>query len=535
MKTPLLLLFFIITTLSFAQETVGLVYDNTNREKSEGYTLFTALNDDRTFLINNCGEVVNEWTSTWGNAPNQKSRMVYLLENGNIMIGSGLDVEIRDWDNNKIWGINYQQKLGFRIHHDIEPLPNGNFLVLVRDSRTSTEMFAAGMDTSYPEDTYVLERIVEIKPIGTDDASIVWEWKLFDHLVQEFDNTKPNYGQVSSNPQLLDMNYDAGHGSNPIHANAVEYNAELDQIAVSARHLSEVFIIDHSTTTEEAATHTGGNSNKGGDLLWRWGNPEVFDKGTADDRKLGEQHDIKWIEEGPHKDKLSVFSNYGYGSDHEASSIHILTPVFTNGAYAMNAGKFLPADYTWSYDGTIMGEVVYEPSRSGVQIMSNGNALINETGKGRISEVDANGNLVWVYIIPTASNSTFDQFEDPIGNEAFRAHRYATDFSGFDNVTFVNQGIIENENTISQNCSESLSVTNFELSSVNIYPNPVSDIINIHALDKIDLLELYDLSGKLLIKRKDANSLDLNAFSNGIYLLKISANNTSQIHKIIKN
>lgn len=528
----LVVLFFNITN---AQETVGLVFDDVNESKSNGYTLFTSLNDDRIFLINNCGEVVNQWTSQWGGGATQTSRMVYLLENGNLLLGSGFDVEVRDWDNNVIWGINYQDEFGFRIHHDIEPLPNGNILVLVRDSYTNTEMFAEGLDTSYPEDSLVLERIVEIQPVGTDSANIVWEWKLFDHLVQEFDNTKPNFGVVASNPQLLDMNYDDGHGSNPIHANAVEYNATLDQIAVSARHLSEVFIIDHSTTTAEAASHSGGTYGKGGDFLWRWGNPEVYNQGTIADRKLGRQHDIKWIADGPHAGKMSVFSNDGYGTDLAASSIHIIDQNDTNGVYSMSSGKFLPQDYFWSYDGTILGEVMFEGSRSGVQIMANGNALINETGKGKFTEVNGSGEVVWVYMIPTASNATFNQFEDPTGTGSFRAHRYPENYVGFNGVTFNNTGIIEDVNSISENCANLLSVDETSLNDLSVYPNPTQGILNFSFTQSIDRVQVYNITGSVVLSKENVSSINLENLSDGMYMVKVSVDNNSEFIKVVKN
>ena len=68
--------------------------------------------------------------------------------------------------------------------------------------------------------------------------------------------------------------------------NAEFYNAALDQIMISPRHLSEIYIIDHSTTTAEAAGHTGGTHNKGGDILWRWGNPQVYRQGNSSNQKL---------------------------------------------------------------------------------------------------------------------------------------------------------------------------------------------------------------------------------------------------------
>jgi hypothetical protein len=39
--------------------------------------------------------------------------------------------------------------------------------------------------------------------------------------------------------------------------NSIDYNPELDQIAMSVRGNSEVWIIDHGTTTAEAKGHTG--------------------------------------------------------------------------------------------------------------------------------------------------------------------------------------------------------------------------------------------------------------------------------------
>ena len=83
-----------------------------------------------------------------------------------------------------------------------------------------------------------------------------------------------------------------------MHTNAVAYNAELDQIMLSIHAFSEVWIIDHGTTTEEAASHSGGKRGKGGDLLYRWGNPRAYRTGTNVDQRLFAQHNAHWIPEG---------------------------------------------------------------------------------------------------------------------------------------------------------------------------------------------------------------------------------------------
>lgn len=519
-----------LTGISYGQETIGLIFEDINQSKSNGYTLFNPRADDRLFLIDNCGEVVNEWDFS-----GKKSFSSYILENGNLLQTSRFDADIRDWDNNVLWAINYQDVFGFEIHHDIEPLPNGNFLVLVRDVYTNTEMFAQGMDTSYPLPTIVLERLIEIQPVGTNSAQIVWEWKLFDHLVQDFDNTKPNFGNVSMSPELIDINYDAGFASDFIHTNAIDYNEDLDQIALSGRHLHEVFVIDHSTTTAQAASHNGGIYGKGGDLLWRWGNPEVYDQGTISDRKLGRQHDIKWIADGPHQGKMSVFSNDGYGNDFSASSIHIIDQNDTNGVYSISSGKFLPQDYFWSWDGTIMTEVMHAAAQSGVQIMSNGNALINESDIGRLTEVDNAGNVIWVYRIPVGNDITFNQFDQPLGNGSFRAQRYPEDYVGFNSVVLDNTGIIENENAISLDCANRLSIEESSFNNLNVYPNPTNDILNFQLDKTIDEIKVYSITGKIVLSKDNSDFINLEKLAKGIYMVKISVDDTSEVVKVLKN
>jgi len=88
---------------------------------------------------------------------------------------------------------------------------------------------------------------------------------------------------VSEHPELMDINFGVnlnGNNADWIHFNSIDYNSDLDQIILSSRHLSEIYVIDHSTTSLEAAGHTGGNSGKGGDILFRYGMPNGFQLAT---------------------------------------------------------------------------------------------------------------------------------------------------------------------------------------------------------------------------------------------------------------
>ena len=117
------------------------------------------------------------------------------------------------------------------------------------------------------------EKLVEVNP---DTNEIVWEWSSWNHIIQDHDNTKPNYGNVSDNPQLININYNLQSNGDFMHANGIDYDASKDVIYISVNFFNEIWVIDHSTTTEEATLNSGGTYNKGGNLLYRFGNPEAY-------------------------------------------------------------------------------------------------------------------------------------------------------------------------------------------------------------------------------------------------------------------
>lgn len=65
---------------------------------------------------------------------------------------------------------------------------------------------------------------------------------------------------------------------------------ELQQVMVSFNVPSELIVVDHGTTTAEAASHSGGARGHGGDILWRWGNPQVYRGATRKQQQLFCQH-----------------------------------------------------------------------------------------------------------------------------------------------------------------------------------------------------------------------------------------------------
>jgi len=281
MKYRLLLLLFLVfvAVQNWAQQTVGLFIQT--EDSFPGYTLFAPTANPTTYLIDNCGKLVHSWESDY--IPGLSA---YLLEDGSLLRcgraindvfnggGKGGIVERFDWDGNLTWSFEYSST-DYLHHHDVEYMPNGNILLIAWEYISGEEAIQAGKDPALLGTAIYSEHVIEIEPLGVDSAHIVWEWHLWDHLVQDYDAGKDNFGVVAEHPELMNLNYPNLINQDWIHLNAIDYNEELDQIALSSRHLNEIWILDHSTTTEEAASHEGGNSGKGGDILYRWGNPEA--------------------------------------------------------------------------------------------------------------------------------------------------------------------------------------------------------------------------------------------------------------------
>ena len=395
----------IVTFLLFFLST--LVYP----QAFNGYTLFSANNSRYSYLVNMNNQTFHSWTHN-----KNGGYSCYLMEDGTLyrsavssnssLNGGGATGIIQRvaWDGTLLWEYTYSSST-YRLHHDFEVLPNGNVLMIAWEVKTAAQSVQAGLNHSailWPD------HIIEVQPVGTNGGNIVWKWHAWDHLIQDYDPSKANYGVVANHPELLDINVGSTSGD-WMHVNGISYNPELDQIAITSHNLHEVWIIDHSTTTEEAAGHTGGRYGKGGDFLYRWGKPANY-------RAPGSQvfkvvHCPFWIQQGlPGAGHLMAFNNReGQGT---SMIVELELPQDSAGFYTYIPGTaYGPVAPAWSY--TASG--FYSNHLGGVQRLPNGNTLIVQSTSGIMFEVDPNGNKVWNY---------------NRGGEIPRALRYSIDYTG---------------------------------------------------------------------------------------------------------
>jgi hypothetical protein len=312
--------------------------------------------------------------------------------------GVGGGISKYSWNGDLLWNFEISNNT-YQHHHDVEPMPNGNILVIAWERKTAGEAYAVGrqsIDNSLNE--MWAEAILEVEPVGTDDANIVWEWHIWDHLIQDVDTSLSNYGVIADHPELQDVNYgNAGSNQGPggpngdwKHMNAVSYNESLDQIVLSSRHHDEIYIIDHSTTAEETGGHTGGIYGMGGDYLYRWGNPQTYNRGTNSDHLLSSPHGVNWIPEGyPGEGNLILFNN-NYSSNTSAV-FEIMTPLNENGTYDIDAGQpYGPDNPVWFHAGGFHTQM-----QGGAFRQPNGNTLVTDCDDAYMFEVTQDHQVVW--------------------------------------------------------------------------------------------------------------------------------------------
>lgn len=532
----LLGLIFILFPL-IAQNTVGLIsYDES--ATFDGYTILYPHGQSDVYLINNCGEIVHTWEGADDTTP---GNMAYLQPNGNLVVtsrpasisgnpiwagGGGATIQVKNWDNEILHEYTLNNETD-RLHHDIDVLPNGNVIAIAWELKSKEEALQAGRDSlNLAQDKLWPDYIIELN--STLD-SIVWEWHAWDHLIQDFDASKDNYGVVADHPERIDINWDTNNGkADWMHSNAIDYNPLYDQIMISVPTFHEVWVIDHSTTTAEAATSSGGLYGMGGDIIYRWGNPQTYRAGDSTDQKLFYQHDTKWNLDfinpaHPDYGKVLVYNNR-VGSDF--STVNIFDPMFDDydGNYMLMDGQYIPADFDLTLTHPEPNKM-WSTGLSSFQHLPNDNYLITVGRFGYTFEMTKNQRIVWEYITPLKSGEILSQGDTSLTinkNLTFRSFKIPADFSAFDGRDLSPKGWIENDANEGY-CLE-LDANDLSEQQVKFYPTPADSQLQIELGDEEQSLKIYSLAGQLMLDQLSAGyiAVDTKSWQSGVYFIQIN-------------
>ncbi len=547
-------------------KTLGLVlYAAAAQAQQWGdYTLYSVQNTSSTFLLDTNGTTVKTWTHTAAAKTGYSSYLEpggtlvrAVSRSGNSFTGGPICGQVQkvDYAGNVTWDFVYSTT-DYCTHHDIHPMPNGNVLLISYERKTAAQATQAGCSQAieiWPD------KIVEVQPTGATTGTVVWEWHAWDHLVQNVNSAKDNYQtSISAHPELLNINQSTS--KDWMHMNGLDYNPILDQITFSCHNLSEIYVIDHSTTTAEAASHSGGNSGKGGDILYRWGKPTNY--GATGTAVLNVVHDAHWIPEGvPNSGRLVAFNNYGTSTKSTVDQVDAPEMGFT---YSLTAGAFTPASYTQRLVSTGQSS-----NMGNSQQLPNGNQLVCVATSGLIYEVNASGTTLWSKTASGAVPQAFRYNQCYVSNAA-PAIPVITDNSGTlssssaasyqwylngvlmagetaQTITPSADGVYVVRITDSNGCVYQYSkgflrgtiVTptgiqeNTNEQNLNIYPNPGKGIITVDypAMGHATTIRVSDVYGRQVMEVRGQSTLDLSALSGGMYYITVSSEDFSATKK----
>ena len=505
-----------------AQRTVGLT--NYTSEVSDGYVLFAPLAFEKTYLIDQCGDLVHDWdhTEAIGTAAE-------LLPNGNLLRtermassvnGAGVGgrfIEL-DWDGNVVRSIEIATDT-LHAHHDFTVLPNGNLLVILWEVHDRADALSQGADGDLLDGEIWSERIVELAPTANSWEE-VWRWRVWDHLVQDFNPAAENFGVVSENPRRFDLNM---RGPNMdanldwFHINAVATSADGKQIILSARTMNEVYIIDHTTTSAEAASSTGGEFGQGGELLYRFGNDANYAEGVTDSRIFYGQHDARFTMIGPHAGSLTVFNNGVNRVGGEFSSVYRWVPRFDF------AGNYLLENNVFAAPGLVeelpLDVSLYSSILSSAQPMPSGGYVVNSGRLGAFLEIDANGEELWRYVSPVGQLGPVRQGLRPSGSTVFQVNHYALDDPRFNGRNLTPGDPVELDPAVS--LCLLVGTSDPVLEDVSVYPNPTRAWLTIvDAPAGTAHVQVYDGQGRVVLQQALAGGqVYLGGLGTGLYSL----------------
>ncbi len=518
-----------------------------------GYTLFIG-GGSSIYLVDNCGEYINSWTSPFNTGLTayltHDGHMIRAIQNspGNSLNGAGAGgaIEMQDWEGNIVWNYSVSVNNEYLQHHDIEYLPNGNVLALCWKSFSATQMSLVGGNQALN-----LTYVIEIEPSGYDEGEIVWEWSLYDRFIQDQNASLDNFALIADHPERF--NIDAGttfFGGDYAHCNSVDYIEEFDMIVLSSLTKNELWVIDHSTTTAEARDHQGGNYGKGGDFLYRWGNPSMYDHpGQA---QFDGQHDVSWVAT-PEEEFPGFFTIYNNGFNGKLDIV--IPPMNPDGSFNYSEGvAYGPESADWSYTTGNFSGIGCSHRR-----LENGNSLWCDSFTGEMKEVNDEGVIVWHYQNPVNTAGPQDYNTDPGGGGgfnsfgSFRAEKYGPDFSGFDGKELIPQGVIELNAPVSDceifalmdTITEPVDTTNMDTTMVHIlegwmeekieiYPIPSNRFIYLNGLDRGHSYRIANINGQIVDEGMVVEKIDIKDFEPGTYFLQLKDSKNQDWIKFVK-
>lgn len=306
----------------------------------QGYNIYTN-DEDEVYLTDMTGKRVNTWHLPGKN----NCEYAELLEDGSLIAVCANQAVVKvDWNSQTVW----EHKL--RIHHDIEVLPDGSYLTLLRQS------------SRYKQQKVVFDSIIHVSPQG----DLLQRWNTADKR-EEIAKFHPPHPMEVAGGEKIQRRWKKAARIDYYHMNTVQLLPETPlgkkdsrfragNLVVCFRNVNLIAILDRQSMK----------------IVWTWGPGQV---------------------ELPHMPTMLPDGNiliYDNGTHREYSRIIEIEPV---------TGRIV-----WEYKGNPPNSF-FSHWQGSAQRLPNGNTLICESTKAVVFEVTKEGKMVWKFWSPEVRNT----------------------------------------------------------------------------------------------------------------------------------
>lgn len=165
-------------------------------------------------------------------------------------------------------------------------------------------------------------------------------------------------------------------------------------------------------------------------------------------------------------------------------------------------------------------------------------SLVSETGRSTyIAKYDTNGNFLWAYMVgsdyhASAVKASLDASENLFVAGYFGGTMY--NGSGLTSAVLVSTTSISDGFILKVNSANSVGIDEFDENiNAQVYPNPVSSVLNIFSDTPINEIRIYNAVGKL-VRTENKGNFSVNDLPQGVYLMKVQTNLGNKSFRFVK-
>lgn len=206
----------------------------------------------------------------------------------------------------------------------------------------------------------------------------------------------------------------------------------------------------------------------------------------------------------------------GVGAPADATGVLSIAAVDADGNYATFSSQGSEIQVTQKPDVAARGGAAF--------VIDDTNTIVNNNGTSFSSPIMAGGIASLWQALPDATN---EEIKDYV---RMSASQYTTpDY-------FIGYGIPNLQLAL----DIGLSLQEEEFFQFKVYPNPVTDVLNIQIPSANDMttLRIFDVLGKSILEQdltESSSQLDMSSMASGLYIMSFQSGNTSKTFKLIKS